>query len=69
MISRPGSNVTYFAGVLAALRVLLLRSVGRYPALPLGFRRFDPPHQIVGKARECLFKRLAAVVSRFAFRR
>jgi len=37
--------------------------------LPLRLRRFDPPHEIVGKARERLFNRLAARANGFGFGR
>ena len=43
--------------------------IRRRLALPLRLRCFDPPRQIVGKARECLFKRLAALADRLAFGR
>jgi hypothetical protein len=37
--------------------------------LALRFRRFHPPHEIVGKAKERTFKRLAAFASGFALGR
>jgi hypothetical protein len=44
-------------------------SIGRRLTLALRFCRCHPPHEIVGKARERTFKRLAAFASGFAFGR
>jgi hypothetical protein len=44
-------------------------SIGRRLTSALPFRRCHPPHEIVGKARERTFKRLAAFASGFAFGR
>jgi hypothetical protein len=38
-----------------------LAIIPRPPALPLRLCRFDPVREVVGKAWECLFERLAAL--------
>ena len=70
MVSLLGSNVT--ASQVHCLRcacLLLSRSIRRRLALSLRLCRFHPPHEIVGKARERAFKRLAAFANGFAFGR
>jgi hypothetical protein len=45
----------------------MLHSKWRRLSLPLRLGGFHPPHEIVGKARERLFNRLAARANRFGF--
>ena len=58
--------LAYEAGSGMRCTCLASLSVRRRLALPLRFRGFHPPREIVGKARERAFKRLAGLANGFA---
>jgi hypothetical protein len=47
--------------------LLFPRSIRRRLTLSLGLRRFNPPHEIVGKARESPFDYHSALADRLSF--